>query len=84
MAYNDPYLTSGTRAILDSLGYGPGDTLFVQKLWNELSPTLRGDGFERARRHRRCSPAHDAEGASRERRRQQRRSRSRSRNHTRH
>jgi hypothetical protein len=41
MAYNDPYLTSGTRAILDSLGYGPGDTLFVQKLWNELSPTLR-------------------------------------------
>ena len=46
MAYNDPYLTAGTRAILDANGYGPGDTLFVQKLWNELSPTLRGDGFE--------------------------------------
>jgi hypothetical protein len=46
MRYNDPYLTAGTRAILDAQGFGPGDTLYVNKLWNELSPGLRGDGFE--------------------------------------
>jgi len=46
MRYDDPYLTQGTRDILDAQGFGPGDTLYVNKLWNELSPNQRGDGFE--------------------------------------
>jgi hypothetical protein len=45
ISYNDPYLTAGSKAILDANGIGPGDTLYMQKLWIDLSPTLRGDGF---------------------------------------
>jgi hypothetical protein len=46
IAYNDPFLTASSRAILDANGYGPGDELYLQRLWVDLSPTLRGDGFE--------------------------------------
>ena len=46
IAYNDPFLTASSRAILDANGYGPGDELYMQRLWVDLSPTLRGDGFE--------------------------------------
>ena len=44
--YDDPFLTAGSTAILDANGFGPGDTLYLQRLWVDISPTLRGDGFE--------------------------------------
>ena len=44
--YDDPFLTAGSKAILDANGFGPGDTLYLQRLWVDISPTLRGDGFE--------------------------------------
>ena len=45
ISYDDPFLTAGSRAILDANGFGSGDELYMQKLWVDLSPSLRGDGF---------------------------------------
>ena len=46
ISYNDPFLTANSRAILAANGYGPGDDFYLQRLWSDLNPTLRGDGFE--------------------------------------
>ena len=44
--YDDPFLTQNSRDILAANGYASGDTLYLQRLGVDLSPTLRGDGFE--------------------------------------
>jgi len=46
ISYDDPFLTANSRSILAANGYGPGDEFYLQRLWSDLAPTLRGDGFE--------------------------------------
>jgi len=46
ISYDDPFLTAGSRAIMDANGFGSGDVFYLQRLWSDLAPTLRGDGFE--------------------------------------
>mgnify|MGYP006236150869 FL=1 len=44
--FDDPFLTPNSRSILSANGFGTGDTLYMQRLWSDLAPTLRGDGFD--------------------------------------
>ena len=37
--YDDPFLTAGSTAILDANGFGPGDTLYLQRLWVDITNT---------------------------------------------
>lgn len=46
ISFDDPFLTPNSRAILQANGFGTGDTLYMQRLWVDLAPTLRGDGFD--------------------------------------
>jgi iron complex outermembrane receptor protein len=42
---NDPFLTPNSVAIMEGLGYSATSPGYLQKLHVDLSPTLRGDGF---------------------------------------
>jgi hypothetical protein len=43
---NNPYLTDASKAIFTANGLDDGTPVWLQRLWVDLSPTLRGDGFE--------------------------------------
>ena len=42
---NDPFLTANSVAIMEGLGYSATSPAYLQKLHVDLSPSLRGDGF---------------------------------------
>ena len=43
---DNPFLTQQSRDIMNANGLGDGTPVYLQRLWVDLSPTLRGDGFE--------------------------------------